>query len=106
MTQKGLVVLDVDSPGEYVKCHIVGSQNLAWGQDHGAFAQAVEKAYGKNRAFILYGSDITSAAGANAAKFLREHGFDAQDYPGGLKEWREAGFPVEGNATSQKPGVR
>jgi rhodanese-related sulfurtransferase len=104
MREKGLVVLNVEPESDFLKRHIEGSHNITWGQDHGAFAQAAEKAYGKQRAFVLYGSDVTSAAGSNAAKYLQGLGFNAMDFPGGMKDWLEGGFPIQGTQTLPKNG--
>jgi rhodanese-related sulfurtransferase len=90
------VVLNVLSAGEYEKLHIAGTRSQPLGQDHGAFAQEVEKQYGKRRNFITYSSDITCGAAGNAAKILREHGFKAEEYAGGMDEWNGLGWPVEG----------
>lgn len=97
MKEADLVVLNVLSEEEFQRSHIRGSRNLTLTQDYGDFAHEVEKRYGKVRSFILYGSDATSAEGANAARILRGHDFNAQDYPGGMREWLAAGLPVEGS---------
>ena len=96
MKDKGLVVLNVLSEGNFQKMHIRGSHSQPLEKDPGAFAQEVERRYGKVRSFITYCAGITCAAGPNAAKILRNHGFKAESYPGGLEEWHRAGWPTDG----------
>jgi rhodanese-related sulfurtransferase len=40
-------------------------------------------------------------AGPNAAKTLKEKGFKAEEFVGGMEEWNSAGYPTEG--TEAKP---
>lgn len=90
------IVLNVLPEADFAKLHIKGSVNIPFGTDAGAFTQAVEKKYGKDKFFITYCAGLTCNAGPNAAKALQEKGFKANDYAGGMKEWSEAGFPTEG----------
>ena len=96
MKDNKVVVLNVLPESEYLKMHITGSRNQPLKQDHGHFVQEVEKQYGRTHSFITYCSDATCAAGANAAKILRDHGLQADHYPGGTEEWNNAGWPTEG----------
>ena len=53
------------------------------------------------RKFRLKDHDPASTDGfkgsdEDAAKALLAVGFKAEDYPGGIQEWSEAGYPVEG----------
>ncbi len=96
MEKANVVVLNVLPEGEFQKLHIRGSRNLPLTQDYGAFAKEVERLYGKKRLIITYCTDFTSASSANAAKILREKGFEAENYSGGIEEWHQAGYPTEG----------
>jgi rhodanese-related sulfurtransferase len=96
LDENKMVVLNVLSSDEYEKLHIAGTRSQPLGQNHSAFAQEVEKQYGPGRSFITYSTDITCGAAGNAAKILREHGFQAEEYAGGMDEWNSAGWPVEG----------
>jgi rhodanese-related sulfurtransferase len=96
MKDFNVMVLNVLPESDYAKLHIKGSENLPLGQNTGDFAEAVEKHYGRDKFFITYCAGATCQAGPNAAKALKEKGFKANDYPGGMKEWSEAGFPTEG----------
>jgi rhodanese-related sulfurtransferase len=96
MKDANTVVLNVLSEADFAKLHIKGSENLPFGSDAGAFAQAVEKKYGKEKFFITYCASLTCDGGPKAAKALQEKGFKATDYAGGTKDWSEAGFSTEG----------
>src|SRR5690349_11007444 len=102
MKEKDAVVLNVLSQGDYEKLHIRGSDNLPWGKDPLAFVKAVEGKYGRDRFFITHCSGYSCQAGPSAAKALKAAGFRAEDYPGGIQEWSEAGFPVEGTMAREK----
>jgi rhodanese-related sulfurtransferase len=76
--------------------HIKGSENLPLGQKTDEFVKAVEKKYGKNKFFVTYCAGATCMAGPNAAKALKEKGFQAEEFTGGMEEWASAGLPTEG----------
>jgi rhodanese-related sulfurtransferase len=103
MKDSNVIVLNVLPENEYAKLHIKGSESLPIGMSADDFAEAVEKKYGKDKFFITYCASVTCMAGPNAAKALQKKGFKANDYPGGIREWEESGFPTEG--TEAKDGV-
>ncbi len=105
MKQPHVVLLNILPESDYDKLHILGSRNLPWSQDAGAFTLAVEKQYGKERFFIVYGSNFSSTTAMDAALILQKRGFKAGVYLGGLKEWKEAGYPTKGTQTPQPSGV-
>jgi rhodanese-related sulfurtransferase len=92
----GVVVLNVLPEAEFQKLHIQGSQSLPLTLDYGAFIQEIERKYGKQKLFITYGDRLSRMDGASAAQAMRVHGFTAENYPGGIQEWFEAGLPTEG----------
>ncbi len=50
---------------------------------------------------VVYGSSSHSLASATAAEKLEAAGYrNLYDYKGGVAEWREAGFPLEGEQTT------
>jgi len=102
MKQANVVVLDVMPEGEFQKLHIQGSYNLPLAEDFGAFAREVERQYGKEKFFILYGSNITSYSAIEATEALQKRGFEAEAYLGGMKEWIGVGLPAEGTYASKK----
>ena len=105
MKDANTMVLDVLPENDYAKLHIKGSESLPLGLSGDDFVQAVEKRYGKNKFFITYCASLTCNAGPDAAKALQGKGFKANDYPGGIKEWSEAGFPTEGTDAKNSAAV-
>lgn len=99
-----VIVLNVLNEDEYLKLHIQGSHHMALFQGNGVFFSAeVEKKFGRDKFFITYSADVTCAAAQNAAQALKARGLKALAYPGGLKEWKEAGLPVEGITANKQP---
>ena len=104
MKEKGVVVLNVLPDSDYAKLHIKGSENLPLGLHTEDFVHAAELRYGKDKFFITYCAGLTCHAGPDAARALQKNGFKAADYPGGIQEWSEAGFPTEGSE-AMKPAA-
>lgn len=96
MKDPQVIVLNILPEEEFQQLHIEGSRNIPLALDRGAFAQAVEKRFGKARFFAVYGSNITSPAGIDAAEALRRSGFRADVFLSGMKGWVEAGLPTAG----------
>jgi rhodanese-related sulfurtransferase len=96
MKEKNVVVLNVLPDSDYAKLRIKGSENLPLGLKTEDFVQAAERRFGKTRFLITYCAGFTCNAGPDAARALKARGFEAEDYPGGMKEWADAGFPTEG----------
>ncbi len=108
MKDTNVVVLDVLPENDFAKLHIKGSESLPLGLNADDFVQSVEKKYGKDKFFITYCASLTCNAGPTAAKALQKKGFRANDYPGGIREWSESGFPIEGTEAKDVvlvPGV-
>jgi len=101
LKRRDVVVLDVLSDDDYLKLHIKGSHSLPLFQNRSLFAHEVEKKFDPKKFFITYSADITCAAAQNAAQALKNRGMIAQAYLGGMKEWVEAGLPVEGLLAKQ-----
>lgn len=101
MKEKNVVVLNVLSQEAFAKVHIPGSYNVPWGTDPKAFAKKVEQYFGRDKFFITHCANVGCMAGPSAAKALKEIGLKAEDYPGGIEEWQQSGFPVEGTAVAQ-----
>lgn len=49
----------------------------------------------KSREVITYCASYECPASAKAAEILTAQGFNVSAYEGGIKEWKEAGLPVE-----------
>jgi rhodanese-related sulfurtransferase len=63
----------------------------------------VEEKYGREKHFITYCAGPQCSAGPHAAQLLKENGFKAEDYPGGIEEWHDSFFPVEGLESVSQP---
>ena len=100
MKEKDVIVLNVLPPEAFKKIHITGSYNMPLDSDPQTFAKKVGEVYGKDKFFITHCVNVGCHAGPNAAKALKENGFKAEDYPGGMEDWAAAGFPVEGTAVT------
>ncbi len=50
----------------------------------------------KEQLAVTYCASSSCGASLTAAAILRDHGINALAYEGGIKEWAEAGLPVEG----------
>jgi ArsR family transcriptional regulator len=49
----------------------------------------------RSKEVITYCASHECTASSRAAKILAESGFNVKAYEGGIKEWTEAGYPVE-----------
>src|SRR5581483_3276985 len=96
MKDSHVVVLNVLPESDFQKLHIRGSRNIPLTPDQGTFADAVEKQFGKERHFILYGANVSSPIAVMAVEALQKRGFKAEAYLSGLKDWKEAGLPMDG----------
>lgn len=50
----------------------------------------------KSKEVIVYCAGVQCDASRHAAQQLSERGFNVKAYEGGIKEWKEAGYPIEG----------
>jgi rhodanese-related sulfurtransferase len=97
MKDKNTVVLDVLPQTDYELLRITGSLSLPLvGTRPEKFVKEVEEKYGREKFFITYCSGFPCRHFQEAATALAEAGFKAEGYAGGIKEWAESGFPVEG----------
>ena len=106
MKEEEVVLVNVLPETDFQKLHIQGSQSHPLTLDYSAFLNGIELKHGKKKSFITYGNHLTRLDGASAAQAMRTHGFTAENYPGGILEWFEAGLPTEGTeaqARSSQP---
>lgn len=97
MTDKNTVVLNVLPKADYDLLRIKGSDSLPLvGTRPEKFVQEVGEKYGKDKFFITYCSGFPCRHFQEAATALTQTGFKAEGYAGGIQEWAESGFPVEG----------
>ena len=95
-----VVLLDVSSEADFGRLHIKDSQNLTLGQNVRNFETNAIKRYNKQTYFITYSADENGVLGQNAAKLLTLHGFQANHYLGGIRDWFRAGLPIGGTERS------
>lgn len=87
------VLIEVLEEQEYKRMHIKGSINIPLKH----IAHEAEKRFNKDEELIVYCSNYDCGASPAAAKKLEAVGFkNIKDFEGGKKEWKEAGFPMEG----------
>jgi rhodanese-related sulfurtransferase len=91
-------VLNVLPEEAFAKEHIPGSSNIPLHQ--GNFTWKVEAAVGsKDRRIVVYCANNECSASKDAAHQLEKAGFtNVFAYEGGMKDWKEAGYPIEGAA--------
>jgi len=94
MRNPAVVLMNVLPQEQFDRLHIQGSQNLPLGSNVRIFEAAAVKRFRKPTCFITYGADKNGTLGQNAAKLLTVHGYKADYFPGGLKDWCEAGWPT------------
>jgi rhodanese-related sulfurtransferase len=97
MKEKDTVVLDVLPKTDYDLLRIKGSDSMPLaGTRSEKFVQEVEEKYGRDKFFITYCSGLPCRHFMEAASALAQAGLKAEGYAGGIKEWAESGFPVDG----------
>ena len=98
MKDPSVVLLDVSSQEDFDRLHIKDSQNLTLGPNIRSFETAAVRRFSKQTFFITYGADGNGTLSQNAARLLTVHGFQANHYGGGLRDWSQAGLPIGGTA--------
>ena len=94
---KGAWVVNVLDEADYEDIHIKDSINIPLkGKSDDEFTAEIDRKLGGSNLIITHCSGPTCALGPKAATILRMHGFQAEDYPGGIEEWSQAGLPVSG----------
>jgi rhodanese-related sulfurtransferase len=89
-----LVLLEALPPGYFQKGHLPGARNLPHDQVR-ALAPALLPS--KDAEIVVYCASDTCQNSHLAAGVLASMGYqNVSVYPGGKKEWEEAGLPLEG----------
>ena len=52
----------------------------------------------KSKEVVTYCAGVDCSASGKAAQLLADKGYNVSAYEGGIKEWKAAGLPVEGEA--------
>lgn len=90
------IVLNVLAEEQFEQEHIPRSHNIPG--DHPSFVQEVERLAGrKDRRIIVHCSSVQCRASGDAAERLTRAGFTSvSHFPGGIAEWKQAGYSLEG----------
>ena len=98
---KNLTVVNVLDQEKFSNAHIPGSENVPSSRPD--FAKAVEAlAGGKDKPVVVYCGSLDCDASPKAAQALEKAGFtQVIDYEGGVRAWKEAGLPLEGQFADQ-----
>jgi rhodanese-related sulfurtransferase len=96
MKERNVIVLNVLPLDDYKKIHIKNSENLPLAKRSETFVRMVDRLYGNKFYIITHSASVLCPSGPIAARALKEHGYYADYYPGGIEEWVAAGFPIEG----------
>jgi len=93
---ESLFLIDVLSHEQFEKTHIPGSHNIPLADKD--FVREVEQVVGdKGPKIVVYCSSFQCTASPKAAKKLDQAGFrQVLDFAGGIQDWQNAGYPVEG----------
>jgi polyisoprenoid-binding protein YceI/rhodanese-related sulfurtransferase len=96
------LVIDVLPDEEYRAAHLPGAKNACVFKV--TFLDDMKQlASDRNISLVVYGASSGDLASTTAAEKLLEAGYtQVADYRGGLADWRAAGQPVDGNATTTK----
>ncbi len=93
-TNKDLKIVDVLSKAHYREEHIKGAISIPMEE----IDKIAPKLLKKDAQVVVYCASFECSASTNAADKLIELGFtNVLDYKGGLKDYKEAGFPLEGS---------
>lgn len=94
------VLLDVRTPEEFAKGHLVNALNYNWqGED---FSQQISQLDSTKTVCIYCLSGSRSAA---AAQKMRKQGFKVYELQGGIMKWRGANLPETTDAAAISPGM-
>lgn len=92
-SEKAFQLVDVLSRTSYEQEHIEGAISVPVEE----IGKVAEQVFKKGDKIIVYCASFDCAASTHAAEKLVSLGFtDVWDYKGGLKEYKEAGFPLVG----------
>ena len=95
-----LLLLDVLDEENFEDEHIPGSRNIPFDDDDEEFVKRVsDMVSARDDYIVLYCAGGDCLASANAARALEKAGFtNVRTYEGGLSDWNQSAFPVEGEA--------
>lgn len=93
---KDLLLINVLEEHDFETRHIPGSRNVP--HESPKFVEQVSSLAGsKSRPIVVYCASKSCSASPTAAKKLEQAGFtNVTDFEGGVEEWKQAGFTLEG----------
>ena len=92
---ENFVLIDVLDKKDFERHHIPGAVNIPVHGDN-FMEKVAEKVPGKNTKIVVYCASFECQASPGAAKKLTEAGYtNVFDYEGGIKDWKQANYPVE-----------
>lgn len=91
-------VVNVLAARAYDELHIKGSLSIPFD----ILENGELEALGGQKNVITYCKSYTCGASRRAARILKEKGYNAMAYEGGIDEWEQSGLPVEGTKASGK----
>lgn len=95
-TKANITIVNVLSQEAYDDCHIPGSISIPLSE----LEEHAKKKLNPNKEIIVYCASYQCSASKNAFNVLKKLGFiNVRTYEGGIKEWRELGYPTEGPCT-------
>ncbi|MBD3310281.1 rhodanese-like domain-containing protein [Candidatus Woesearchaeota archaeon] len=88
-------LIDVLSKDAFEKKRIPGSVNIPVDED---FEEKIKEKYpDKDTKIVVYCASFECHSSPKAAEKLDEMGYtEVYDYEGGIRDWEEAGYPLEG----------
>lgn len=94
----GLVVVNVLAAPAYQKIRIKGSISIPRVElESGRWTEL-----DRSKEVVVHCSSYQCEASRMAAEFLEKKGYDVAAYEGGIKEWAEAGLPMEGTISAEQ----
>jgi len=82
----------------YETMHIKGPISIPWAELKAGRWKELEK----SKEIVVHCSSYACPGSRMAAELLEKKGFNVKAYEGGIKEWAEAGLPMEGKITAQR----
>jgi rhodanese-related sulfurtransferase len=97
-------VINVLDEKQYEENRIPGTINIPLESD-GFVGKVEDRVDGKDKRVVVYRASADCDASPRAAKKLEDAGFTSViDFDGGVKEWAEAGYQLEGTKADQLAG--
>ena len=93
-----VLVVNVLAPPAYERIHIKGSIAIPKAE----LVSGRWKELDRTKEIVVHCSSYSCDASREAADFLEVKGFNARAYEGGIKEWAEAGLPMEGTISPEQ----